>query len=248
MFVVDKECQPWITFECLGFTGSCRKRSRLITRETRKTSKLEYRQPLRNTGGIFWRTFLVIVHQMCQISDQLFLFIKDVFPFRYLIDLTEDLVEPGDWRKVDCVQVIKMNICWQRQQKNICFFLSENSNLFFSGLLLCVCSVRRRVRCDLEAGDSRRWHRVPHSPIQPHRASGRIIEFFFENDDHDDNCDAGAVHDVETQEQWWKPAWGLRLLSLWRSEVGIWWLHLLFNVSHYTIFTLSFCGTMWNGK
>ena len=76
----------------VGSTESCRKRSRLIIQRTRKTSKTEFHRPLRNTGGM---------------SSNIFLTCLNIFISRYLMDLTKDLVEPGDWRTVDCVQVIK---------------------------------------------------------------------------------------------------------------------------------------------
>ena len=75
----------------VGSTENCRKRSRLIIQRTRKTSKTEFHRLLRNTGGMSSNIFL---------TDY-----TDTFISRYLMDLTKDLVEPGDWRTVDCVQV-----------------------------------------------------------------------------------------------------------------------------------------------
>ena len=56
----------------------------------------------------------------------------------------------------------------------------------FSGLLLCVCSLRRWVRRDHETGDPWRWHRVPNSPVQPNRASGTMIILKRYNDNFED--------------------------------------------------------------
>ena len=81
---------------------------------------------------------------------------------RYLIDLTKGLVDPGDWRKVDCVQVrLRMDLSND-------YILS-----CFSGILLRMRPLRCGVRRDTETGDPRWWFGVSHPPIQPHRATGK---------------------------------------------------------------------------
>ena len=106
--------------------------------------------------------------------------------------------------------------------------------------------MRRGVRRDPEAGDARRRHGVPYSPVQSDRASGEHDIFedneektitimtkvpfamwkhdgLFKDDGSTEDDDrmistnidnTGAFHNVEAQEQWRKPTWRLRLLSL----------------------------------